>query len=497
MLGTNVERTFAKVAGETAVPTSLDAPETQAGGAFSGNRSNASPVEASTPVPRGLIISLMAIVPIGTAIIGWIILRRPAKPVIKDRAVIRRETINTTILLTRLNAKREQLWQLLMSNNDLLLKKQIAVCHVMTREVITISELTPGKKIAELLAKNHVARLLVCDENKSVLGVVRESDHRVNPEALAEEIMTPLPSSIAPKSSLGSALSLLIERGLSFLPVVDRGKLCGVLTATDLVLTLHCSLDLWHRVAQTRESSLKRAEVLEKTNGLMEETADQLKSRVQRLPDEVNTVVQTGNTTGLVAEIDELTSTVSQLMQQLEDARAQIREQTSEIDGLKESSPDEATGALSREDLDRVTEQLLGGSSRTGQPLSLIFSAVGNYHSLRREEGQESADRNLRLLADCVAENIDTDDQVARYRDDSLAIVLPGTDSEAARLLCTTLTDAAIAVFGDDPACRPRMSIVSARASESASELIERAGSGLAHDPCELAESADAETVAS
>ena len=436
----------------------------------------------------------MAAVPIVSVIAGWLMLRRPSKAH-EDRPGPRREKIDARILVTRLNAKREALWQLLMSDNDLLLKNQIAVRHVMTFDPVAITTSTSGKQIAELIARHHIARLLVCDENQSLLGLVRESDHRADPEASAEEIMIPSPGSIAPGSTLGTALSLLIERGLSFLPVVDQGKLCGVLTPTDLVLTLHCSLDLWFRVAQTRESTIKRAKVLETTSGQMEATADQLKSRVQRLPGEVKTVIQTGNASGLVAEIDELTSTVAQLMQQLDDARTQIREQTSQITDLKESAPDETTGAASREELDRFMEKLLDGTSRTREPLSLILSTIGNYQKLRQEEGPAAADEHLRLLAECVAENVGPQDQVARYRDDTLAIVLPGSSSAEARLLCSRLATAAQSAFGNSPSWRPDMSIVSARSGESATDLMKRAESGLAHDPSELAEAGVAKTV--
>ena len=220
-----------------------------------------------------------------------------------------------------------------------------------------------------------------------------------------------------------------------------------------------------------------------------------MKSRVQRLPGEVKTVIQTGNASGLVAEIDELTSTVAQLMQQLDDARTQIREQTSQITDLKESAPDETTGAASREELDRFMEKLLDGTSRTREPLSLILSTIGNYQKLRQEEGPAAADEHLRLLAECVAENVGPQDQVARYRDDTLAIVLPGSSSAEARLLCSRLATAAQSAFGNSPSWRPDMSIVSARSGESATDLMKRAESGLAHDPSELAEAGVAKTV--
>lgn len=492
ILGSNTRRTFAKVAGETTAPARSRV-ETPAA-----SNSIPRPASATRSTTAGnyrqqLFIVLIAAIPILTIVAAWYLLRRPSRKTVVNRTVPRREAINVDVLLTRLNAKRELLWQLLMADKDLLLKNQIAVRHVMTCNPVTIEKSASGQEIAQMISAHPVGRLLVCDHNLILQGVVRIGDHQANPEASAEELMTSPACSIGPNSTLGSAVSLLIERGLAFLPVVDNGRLCGVLTPTDLVLTLHCSLHLWLRVAQTRESTATRAQALETTTGLMEQTADQLRHRVERLPEQVESVIKTGNASELVSEISELTSSVNQLMQQLDDARAQIREQNAQINDLKEAAPDEATGASSREELDRFMQKSLESHSRSTEPFSVILSSVDSYRNLLETDGQTATDDQLRLLVECVAQNVGPHDQVARYRDDTLAIVLPGSSSENARHLCSQLADAVKARFGDRSSWRPRMSIVSARAGETADDLMTRAETGLAHDPSELAQTAVAE----
>lgn len=491
ILGSNARRTFAKVAGETTAPARPGVPASAASSSVPRPRPEIRSSTAGNYRPRMLIV-LIAAIPIITVVAAWQLLRRPSKSVV-DRTVPRREPIDVELLLTRLNAKRESLWHLLMADKDLLLKNQIAVRHVMTCNPITIEKSASGQQIAQLISTHPVSRLLVCDHNLVLQGVVRISDHQANPGASAEELMTSPACSIGPNSTLGCAVSLLIERGLAFLPVVENSRLCGVLTPTDLVLTLHCSLRLWLRVAQTRESTATRAEALESTTGLMEQTADQLKQRVQRLPEQVESVIRSGNTSGLTSEIGELTSAVNQLMQQLDDARAQIREQTSQINELKEAAPDEATGASSREELDRFIQKSLENRSRSTEPVSLILSSIDSYRKLLQTDGQTATDDQLRLLVECVAQEVGPQDQVARYRDDTLAIVLPGSNSENARHLCSHLADAVRAKFGDRSPWRPRMSIVSARPGETAVDLMTRAETGLAHDPSDLAETAVAE----
>lgn len=478
LLGSRVERAFSNVSTGMSGSAGMVSPVS---GATPSDRAmrRASPPKAGPA--RNLIFFLMFVIAIVSTAVGWLMLRPSAKKP-EDKPTPREKPVAEEVLLTRLNAKRELLWKQLLADHDLLLKNRIEVCHVMTRDPTTISTSTSGKQIAELIAKTHVGHLFVCDNDKNLLGVVRASDHKANPDALAGAIITPPQHSVTPKTTLGAAISLLIEQGVSFLPVVDQEKLCGVLTPTDLVLTLHCSLQLWFRVAQTREDSSQRAEALETTSRSMAQTADQLKLQIQRLPEEAKTVAQTGNVTGLETQIKEMTTAMSQLMQQLDDARAQIQEQNSQIANLKAPTPDEATGTASREELDTVMAQLQKNGATDEEPLSLILLAAGNYHQLLIEQGSEVADEHLRVLAECAARNIASHDQIGRYRDDTLAILLPGSSSSDALKLGNRVTDAAVLMLRGTPASRPRMSIVSARSGESASDLIKRAETGIAQD---------------
>lgn len=471
LLGSSVERTFSRVSTGISDPAG---PETGASTEASSSRSVARTTPATAGTSRSLVIFLMITVPLVTVAGGWLILREPRK---KPQAAPapRKKSVVEEVLLTRLNAKREILWQQLIDDHDLLLKNQIEVRHVMTQHPIVISKSTSGKEIAKLISKHNVRHLLVCDKDKNLLGVVRASDHRADPSAAAEAILTPPQSSIAPKSTLGGAISTLIDKGVSFLPVVDQGILRGVLTPTDLVLTLHCSLQLWYRVAQTMETSSKRAEILEETSQSMADTANQLKQQVKRLPQEVKTVIQTGKADGLVAEIDQMTNAVSQLMRQLDDAQSQIREQNEQIADLKEPAPDEATGTTSRQQFDRVIEKLLDQNRTSGEPLSVILFAAENHQQIRQEEGQSAADDHLKKLAECVARKLSPKDHLARYGEDTLAIILPGRTSTEARQLCTQLTESVSLILCDMPSSNTHMSIAAARTGESAEELMARA----------------------
>jgi CBS domain-containing protein/GGDEF domain-containing protein len=481
MLGSSMDRAISKMTTGFGSPSSSVHLETDVRSGYHARDQIDEPNSATSFILRLLVFCFLSAVAIAAASTGWVMLRRRSKKP-EDKKPARKKPVEEKVLLNRLNKKRELLWKQLMVDHDLLLKNRIEVRHVMTRDPIVVEKSAPGKRLAEVFSRHHVAHLIVCDKDKRLLGVVKASDHRTNPAAPAQAAMTPPPPSISPKTTLGAAISHLMDQDVPFLPVVDQESLCGIMTPTDLVLTLHCSLQLWFRVAQTMQASEQQAEKLEATNCSMGETADELKHRVQRLPTEVKSAIKTGNAGGLITEINELTAAVSHLMEQLEDARAQIREQSAQIADLKDPAPDEVTGAASREELDRILGRLMPGGGAAQQSLSLVLFAAGGYQKLLREKGREAADDQLRLAVQCVAEHIASFDHVARYRDDVLAIVLPGTGSDAARKLCSRLSAAASSLMGNDPSSRPRMSLVSARTGDSPTELLKRAEAGFVRD---------------
>jgi CBS domain-containing protein/GGDEF domain-containing protein len=383
---------------------------------------------------------------------------------------------------THLNVKRELLWRRLMADQDLVLQNRIEVRHVMTEEPLTVCKSTSGKQVGELFAKHQIQHLVVCEGDQRIVGVVKASDYRANPQANAETLMTPPHAVVSSKTMLGAAISQLFEQDDSFLPVVDGERLCGVLTPTDLALTLHCSLQLWFRVAQSMQGNATREADLEATSDSIGDIARQFESRLGRLPEQVKTAIATGSSAAVDAELNKMIASVSQLMQQLEDARAKIRKQNSDIAQLREPSPDTATGAVSRAELDRILGALLAGGLADSGSLSLILyvAAAANAEQLPRQEKQKVTDEHLRLAVQHAADCIESTGTIARYRDDTLAIVLPGRGIDGARELGARLSES----------CRGgrlpfRMSIVSVRRGESSAAFLQRAESSLARSPGE------------
>jgi len=132
------------------------------------------------------------------------------------------------------------------------------VSEVMTGDPITVSPDTCYKRIATLLAKRRISAVPVVDESGAPIGVVSETDllarlrvarpalfagHRARTDrrkANAEnagELMSAPVVTIDAGASVAAAATLLSEKNVRRLFVVDAGKLVGVVSRRDMLAT--------------------------------------------------------------------------------------------------------------------------------------------------------------------------------------------------------------------------------------------------------------------
>lgn len=94
----------------------------------------------------------------------------------------------------------------------------------------------------KVMADRDVGAVLVQDGD-GVLGVLSERDYarkvvlagRSSRESPVEEVMTTDVVSVAPDRSVEDCMALMTDKRLRHLPVVDRGKVIGVVSIGDLV----------------------------------------------------------------------------------------------------------------------------------------------------------------------------------------------------------------------------------------------------------------------
>ena len=140
---------------------------------------------------------------------------------------------------------------------------------IMTREVITVRADTTVDEIAHLLDEHHIGSVPVVDEEGHVVGIVSESDlflkpkgipfsavklptlfkQWVDPTMLAEiyvkarhntaaDVMTREVICVEAQDDISHVVWLMAQRGLKHLPVLQDGKLVGIITRANVIRML-------------------------------------------------------------------------------------------------------------------------------------------------------------------------------------------------------------------------------------------------------------------
>lgn len=127
----------------------------------------------------------------------------------------------------------------------------MSVLNWMTKSVLTIKPHNTLKQAREVMTKHRVNQLpVVVDDN--VVGIVTDRDVReAYPSSMrllrgkeiddfadsytVEEVMTFNVISISPEASLREAAQRLRKQRFGAIPVIDHGKLVGIITRSDIL----------------------------------------------------------------------------------------------------------------------------------------------------------------------------------------------------------------------------------------------------------------------
>ncbi|WP_434050806.1 MAG: DUF294 nucleotidyltransferase-like domain-containing protein [Roseibium sp.] len=112
---------------------------------------------------------------------------------------------------------------------------------LMARNPITCSPDASVQDAARMMRDRHISSLCVADQEETLLGIVTTRD--LSGKVLAEglpgstgitEIMTPNPLALAPSAIGTDILHLMMEKRIGHIPIVEGGRLVGMVTQTDL-----------------------------------------------------------------------------------------------------------------------------------------------------------------------------------------------------------------------------------------------------------------------
>jgi acetoin utilization protein AcuB len=143
--------------------------------------------------------------------------------------------------------KRQQILKVLSADPRALAENRIEVRHLMTTELRTVRPKTTLDELQRIMAKEYTRYFPVITEKGKLAGIVSDRD-LMNPVARhAADVMCASLITVKPTAKLAFAVAQMINRNLPCLPVTDVDRLVGILTTTDLVLTLQCMLQLGQR----------------------------------------------------------------------------------------------------------------------------------------------------------------------------------------------------------------------------------------------------------
>jgi CBS domain-containing protein len=146
----------------------------------------------------------------------------------------------------------------------------LKVKDIMTTEIITVAPETEIVQATKLLLENRINGVPVLDETGRLVGILCQSDLIAQQQKLpipsfftlldglipltsekqldkqvrkiaavtVAEAMTPNPVTVQPDTNLEEVAALMVDRNFHTIPVVDEGKLVGIVGKEDILRTL-------------------------------------------------------------------------------------------------------------------------------------------------------------------------------------------------------------------------------------------------------------------
>jgi CBS domain-containing protein len=116
------------------------------------------------------------------------------------------------------------------------------VATIMVKNVITVTPNDSLQKVKELLINNRIHHVPVVQDDGKLVGILTtydlfklNVDHKDYPGTKVANVMTKILAVVEPGDKVGTAAEVFMEHLFHALPVVDNGKLMGIVTSFDVL----------------------------------------------------------------------------------------------------------------------------------------------------------------------------------------------------------------------------------------------------------------------
>ena len=123
----------------------------------------------------------------------------------------------------------------------------VTVSNIMIKKNIPL--VTRSSKFSQLLnktTKSNLGLAIILDDKKKLIGVISDGDikrimkENRNSESIEiNKVMTKTPVTVSSTMLAAEALSVLEEKNINALPVMDKDKVVGILTLKDIIKSIN------------------------------------------------------------------------------------------------------------------------------------------------------------------------------------------------------------------------------------------------------------------
>jgi len=205
------------------------------------------PAAAAHPSPAKWILALSA--PFLLAIVVWIFFRKANVNSASPRPGEERDWMNElhdqvqirkSFESARLFEKREDLFRRLIERAGS--HSEATVEDIMTRHPVCIAPDANSDAARAMMERFHFRHLMVVGADQQLVGVLSDRDIADNRDAPVGRLMTAHPITVDQHRSVNAAVSVMLQHRISCLPVLHAGKLAGVISLSDVAISLQCLL---------------------------------------------------------------------------------------------------------------------------------------------------------------------------------------------------------------------------------------------------------------
>ena len=207
---------------------------------------------------------VVSVISIGLLTLAWYTVRRMRRQLLASPTPEPRDMSCPVAAQARYVERRQYILRYVRNALQDNLNTRLAVRHLMTRPAVTARIQSSAEELLQIMAEQGVWQVIICDDSGEPVGIVNHRYLKTSRGKRAGEIMSSKPITVLPEMDLSVAITLMLDRDLSCLPVVCDDKLQGVLTTTELTMGLQALMQF---VQEIRSNVLVELEELRDSPG--------------------------------------------------------------------------------------------------------------------------------------------------------------------------------------------------------------------------------------